>query len=240
MAQFVYIDETISHDAQSGLARFLLIVGLVVHEDSVRPLAEKLTSIAWKQLGSLPDGFEFHATDIWGGKGVWSNKAPEDLLDVFNDLIGVFEELNLHICTSTIDLPRLNLKYGGVYDANDYLLGIQFMLEKLNRYDSRKPLRILIADRKKEHELKAIRLVSDMQWAPYQGTVPGAKLDTIIDSIHYVDSENSAGVQLADAIAFLLQRNAWNGAEHPNAKSKLTSLVNRITSRRPTYRSPWP
>lgn len=240
MAHLVYIDETVCHDATTGDPRFLLLVGLVVSEESVRSLAACLSNLTLKHLGYRPSDFEFHGNEIWGGQGIWKDKSPDELLDVFDDLIEVFQTLNLYICTSQIDLPKLTQKYSGSFDRNDYLLGLQFMLEKLNRYDSSKPLRILIADRKKEHELRAINLVSDMQWAPFQGEVPGIQLDTIIDSIHFVESKNSAGVQLADSIAFLLQRYSWNGDEHPNAKKRLFDLVQKITSRRPTYRISWP
>jgi hypothetical protein len=66
-------------------------------------------------------------------------------------------------------------------------------------------------------------MVADLQgWGG--GEVPGAKLKTVIDSMHFVSSHASPGVQLADLVAYALQRkwNAWD--THPDAKA----VINRI------------
>jgi hypothetical protein len=114
------------------------------------------------------------------------------------------------------------------------------MLEKLDGYRPSQPLRILIADRAEEHDLGATRMVGRMQCCPVDGEVPGRQLTSIIDSIHFVDSKDSLGVQLADSVAYLLQRSSWTGSEHPDAKAMVEKLAGAIGGKVKTYRWPWP
>jgi len=68
------------------------------------------------------------------------------------------------------------------------------------------------------------------------GEVPGAKLKTVIDSMHFVSSHASPGVQLADLVAYALQRkwNAWD--THPDAKAAINRIFGVILAHRYTWR----
>lgn len=82
-------------------------------------------------------------------------------------------------------------------------------------------------------------MVSDLQdWGG--GEVPGAKLKTVIDSMHCVSSHASPGVQLADIVAYALQRkwNAWDS--HPRAKAAIDRITMVINNHTHTWRQPWP
>ncbi|WP_432197101.1 DUF3800 domain-containing protein [Streptomyces sp. bgisy027] len=70
--------------------------------------------------------------------------------------------------------------------------------------------------------------------------MPGAKLKTIIDSIHFVSSHASPGVQLADLVAYALQRE-WNRRDnHPDAKAAIGRITDVINQHTHTWREPWP
>lgn len=45
--------------------------------------------------------------------------------------------------------------------------------------------------------------MQDWGWG---GEVPGRQLKTITDSLHFVSSHDSAGVQMADLVAYVIQR----------------------------------
>ncbi len=82
-------------------------------------------------------------------------------------------------------------------------------------------------------------MVSDLQdWGG--GLVPGRKLKTVIDSMHFVSSHASPGVQLADMVAYALQRkwNSWDG--HPNALAAIDRIVTVISNHTYTWRDTWP
>lgn len=237
MAKFVYIDETGSSGKGARQQPLLTVVGIVVDETKVQPLKEALQALAWKHLGWYPEGFEFHGFEIWGGSGPWIGKSYDELIAVYEDVISLLAELDLEVVHASINKANLHTKYSGGADDNAYRLALQFMLEKLNRLNSH--LKVLVADEAKEQELRAIRMVRDMQ-AYGGGEVPGQTLTTIIDSLHFVESHASAGVQMADMVAYMLYRSWRNQEGHPNATAALARMRAQINEATPTWREPWP
>lgn len=72
------------------------------------------------------------------------------------------------------------------------------------------------------------------------GEVPGRHLRTVIDSMHFVRSHASPGVQLADLVAFALQRK-WNARDsHPNAVAAINRIVAVMVAHTRTWREEWP
>ena len=70
MAKLVYIDETGSSGRSWGRSAYLSLVGVVVEETQVQPLAESLKRVALEHLGWPPAGFEFHGQEIWNRSGI--------------------------------------------------------------------------------------------------------------------------------------------------------------------------
>lgn len=237
MADLTYIDETGSVGRGAKKQALLTLAAAVVHEDKVQRLTEAFRSLGWKHLGWLPSDFELHGNEIWNGTGHWKGKSPTELLAVYEDAIAVLDEFAIDVSYASIHKQRLHDRYGGGADGNAYLLALQFLLEKLERnYSSNK---ILIADEQKEHQLRAIKMVADLQdWGG--GEVPGVKLKTVIDSMHFVNSHASPGVQLADLVAYALQRkwNAWDN--HTDAKAAIDRIATVINNHTMTWREPWP
>jgi hypothetical protein len=237
MAQFVYIDETGSVGKGASKQPYLTLAAVLVSEGKVQPLARAMREVAFNHLGWLPADFEFHGHEIWGGTGWWSEKEPPELIAAFEAAIDLLESLDLSIVHSSINKAELHYKYDGAADANAYLLALQFLLEKIDAFGSQN--RIVIADEAKEHQFRAIKMVSDMQqWG--SGEVPSRKLRTVIDSLHYVQSNASFGVQMADLVAYILQRSQRNSEKHPDAAVALARLRNKITYHTVTWREPWP
>ena len=239
MAEFVYIDETGSVGRGARSQPFLTLVAVVVDESTVQPLAERMDALAMEHLGWIPADFEFHGTQLWSGNGAWAGKSPTELLAAFEAVIRLIDELGISVIHSTIDKAALHERYSGSYDDNSYLLALQFLVEKLDRWRTRQALRVLIADETKQHQLQAIKLVKDMQrWS--SGVVPGRQLLSIVDSMHFVDSAYSPGVQLADMVAFAIQRSRMPNQPHPDCVPSLQRMGETISSNTPTWRAAWP
>src|SRR5579875_3374432 len=239
MAEFAYIDETGS--ARRGKAPddpYLTLVAVLVDEDKVQPLSGALQRVAVGHLGYLPADFEFHGYELWGGLRWWSGKGPAERIAAYEAAIGLLGELRLSVAHSTIDKGELHARYDGMMDGNAYLLALQFLLEKIDQlwWPGRK---IVVADEAKEQQLRAIRMVADMQqWGT--GEVPGTRLRTVNDSLHFVQSSASPGVQMADLVAYILQRSRRSRERHPDAAAALARLRETITCRTVTWREPWP
>lgn len=239
VAELVYLDETGSVGRGARNQPYLTLVAVVVDEAAVQPLADRLRQVAAQHLGFVPSGFEFHANEIWNAQGHWSGMSPPALLAVLDDLIHVLDELSISVVHASIDKAKLSARHAGAYDDNAYVLALQFLLEKLDRWRTDQALRIIIADEAKEHQLRAVNMVREMQkWAA--GAVPGRRLVSVIDSMHFVDSKDSPGVQLADIVAFMLHRARLSTQGHPDADAAVSRLAAVIGTHTPTYRWPWP
>jgi hypothetical protein len=234
MARFVYIDES----GSGGMKKhpILTLAAVLVDEGMVQPLAEAARQVAWKHLGWLPAGFELHGQDIWHGTGHWAGKTPPELIAAYEDALRVLDVCSLDCAFSSIDKVKLHAKYSGAADSNAYLLALQFLLEKVDRLAIGR--KVLVADEAKEHQLRAVKMVADMkEWG--WGEVPGRQLTSIIDSLHFVSSHASPGVQMADLVAFVLQRRRRRES-HADAQAAIDRFAEVIRRRTATYRQTWP
>ena len=268
MGDLVYIDETGDVGKGANKQPYLQLVGAVVDESRVQSLASRMLEIAREHLGEIPDDFEWHGVEVWHGQGSWKGQGPAKLLSAYEAVIALLDELDIWICYSTIHKKRLRDRYSEKYSP--YLLAFQFLLEKLDgRYpekvdrfedfrdgvcyprrlvvhksEEKKKLRILIADETKQHQLRTITMVADMQkWgigavrSKYRRDIP---LASVIDSVHFVDSQHSPGVQLADMVAFILHRERLGDQNHPDANAAVYRMTGMISSMTGGYRKIWP
>lgn len=236
MARLVYIDETGSVGRGARSQPKLMVVAAMVDETQVQALNESLEDVAMTHLGRCPADFEFHGNEVWHGSKYWKGKDPPELLAAYEAAIALLGTHDIDLAYSSIHKKRLNDRYGGAADANAYRLALQFLLEKVDSYS--RDLKILVADESKEQELRAIKMVADLQsWGG--GEVPGRKLRTIIDSLHFVPSDASSGVQMADLVAFLLQRRA-RAEGHPDVDASKARMLATISDHTRTWRGTWP
>jgi hypothetical protein len=232
VARFVYIDET----GTSGKQPFLTVAAAIVDEDMVQPLAGGLRQVAKAHLGWLPADFEFHGRDLWHGTGHWAGKQPGDLIAAYEAALALLDTHDIWIAHATINKRALHDRYRGGADENAYRLALQFLLEKVD--DLGADRKVLVADEAKEQELRAVKMVADMQeWGG--GEVPGKQLKTVIDSLHFVSSHASPGVQMADLAAYVIQRSRHK-EPNPKAQAGLDRLLATVTARTPTWREAWP
>lgn len=237
VVQFVYIDETGNDALGRRSSAQLTLVAVVVPEEKVQPLGKALKRVAIDHLDYYPPDFEFHGRDLWHGRAPWQGKAPEELLAAYEDAIAILEQLELRLSHASIDKRRLHDRYGGAADENAYRLALQFLLEKVDAMDGQ--LKVVVADESRDNELSAVRMVADMQeWGT--GEVPGRTLATVIDSLHYVRSHTSSGVQMADLVSYIHGRRSRRPEKHPNARAASDRMWNVFDRCTATWREPWP
>ncbi len=235
--KLVYIDETGSVGPGARHQPYLTLVAAIVDESNVAPLAKGLEAVAAKHLGWVPARFEFHGNEIWQGTHHWEGKSPAELLAAYADLMALLDTCDVDIAHASIHKANLHARYRGAADENAYRLALQFLVEKVDSYGS--DLKILIADESKDQQVPAVRMVAGMQSWSWGGEVPGKQLTTVIDTLHFVDSCASPGVQIADLVAYVIQRSRRKES-HPDAQNMLDRLWHAVASRTRTYREPWP
>lgn len=232
----MYIDETGADGPRSKRQPHLTVVAAIVDEEMVQPLTAGLRQVAWDHLGWVPGDLEFHGSEIWGGSKHWKSKSYAELIAVYEAALALLDKCNIDLAHATINKRKLTTRYSGAADANAYRLALQFLLEKVDALGSAR--KVLVADEAKEHELRAVKMVADMQnWGG--GEVPGARLNTIIDSLHFVSSHASPGVQMADLAAYVIQRRPRR-ERHPGAQAAMNRLGAIVENHVRTWRDPWP
>jgi hypothetical protein len=194
------------------------VVAAIVDEAKVQSLREGLRAVAWDHLGWVPSDFEFHGYEIWSGFGYWKGKSPAERIAAYDAALAMLDVCDIDIAHASINKAKLHTRYGGDADDNAYRLALQFLLEKIDAYGSAR--KIVVADEAKEQEVRAVKMVGEMQDWAFRGEVPGRKLGTIIDCLHFVSSHDSAGVQIADLIAYVMQRRRRTEA-HPDARAAI-------------------
>jgi hypothetical protein len=237
MAQLVYIDETGSVGTGGKRQPYLTLVAAIVDETMVQPLYQGLRKVAWDHLGWVPADLEFHGNEIWSGSKHWKGKAPSELIAAYEAAMALLDACDIDIAHSSIDKARLTARHGGAADDNAYRLALQFLLEKVDSLGPAK--KVLVADEAKEQELHAVTMVADMQDWGGGGEVPGRQLKTIIDSLHFVSSHASAGVQMADLVAYVIQRRRRN-EHHQDAQAAINRMSVTVDNHTRTWREPWP
>ncbi|TCJ31048.1 DUF3800 domain-containing protein [Nocardioides jejuensis] len=238
MAKIVYIDETGSAGRGAKQQDLLTVVGVLAPADRVRDLDSALRAIEkthFQLMRIAPR--EFHGVEIWNGTGQWASKTPPERLSVLEDVISLIPQFDIHIAHASIHKPRLASRWGADGLDRAYLLALQFLLEKVDAFGSE--VKIVVADEAKEHQLTAAKMVGDLRNMGY-GEVSGRVLSTIVDTVHFVDSKLCAGVQLADVIAYLMQRTDRGTENHPDVQAARTRMMAVIRDHTVTWREPWP
>ena len=237
MARFVYIDETGSDGSGGKRQPYLTVVGAMVDETKVRALADGLRDVAWGHLGWVPADLEFHGNEIWHGTKHWAKKNHAERIAAYEAALALLDTCDVDIAHTSIDKARLHLKYDGAADKNAYRLALQFLIEKIDTYGG--GLKVLVADEAKEQQIRAVQMVAQMQEWSGRGEVPGRQLRTIIDTLHFVSSHTSPGVQIADLTAYVVQRR--RGREHhPEAQAAMDRMSAIVTEHTRTWREAWP
>ena len=126
-----------------------------------------------------------------------------------------------------------------------HLLALRFLAEEMESYLKQQidPLRqrtLLIADETHEHEAFAHGLVTRMQ-AGNPSSDGGTTITRIVDRVHFVRSETSPGVQLADLAAFVLtRRKRFPTSSLRPSDIAIARLAEIVDSRVVASRDTWP
>lgn len=216
---------------------FHVLVGVSVHEESVNDVASHLDQVARHFLGTAErtKATEFHASELRGGNGPWKGIAPAGRIDAFSAALEPLLWDSVFVSHATIRKQGL-LERGDT--RSPHMWALQFLIEKLNGHLA--PLQdrtLLVADQTNEHEQFALELLAGLQAGQPRPGLDLGPMNQVIDTVHFVRSETNRGVQLADLVAYLLnrlQRTGWpEGVE-------LNLWTDCVADQRRTWREMWP
>jgi len=216
------------------------LAAVLVPENNASALSHHLDDVVRLALPHAPTA-EVHAAELHHGDGPWRGASPSDRVKVVDEFL---DALTLHQCSvfhASIDKARLAQKYTN--PGSPHLLAFQFMCEKIQEFltgqtDELRKRALLIADETHEHERYALHQFRRQQVGE-GGVVSGPATDRLIDNIHFVRSEDSRAVQLADVVAYSLNRHSRLVPEHPtyDAYARFSAKIDGATV---GWRQTWP
>lgn len=206
---------------------FLLALG--IHEDKTREIEHRLFRIA---LDYFPrearnSDFEFHGGDIYRGEGYFDALSPADRLRIYTRLVEVINDFELPAFIEGIDKQKL--KTSSANPAHPYNLAFLYLVERLEEFlESHQPPAngLLFADENRERDRS---IISDFDSFKEYGTVLGyqpREIKRLLDTVHFVKSQDSRLIQLADCSSYLAYR-YYNINTKPLAK--ITASDKEIT-----------
>ncbi len=198
--QFIFIDETgnSGRDLTNSEQPFHILVGVVIPHMKLAEVQQKMYEIAKEYyVESDKAEFEFKGFDLFKGHHLNKDKKVEERIIVAEKIFGILKSFNFKVIAICIDKQKLNAKYRD--PAHPHHLAFRFMIEEFEKHiTGLEKWGLMVCDEIKEHEQN---LIEDLETLKRQGSSVN-----ILDSVHYVKSHNSWGIQLADVITYFLGR----------------------------------
>lgn len=231
---------------------FHVIAAVIVREDRVREMTSQLDYLA-SQAPTLEPLTEYRGSELFGGSGNWKGVAPTQRIEEYAKALAVLGKVEAGVVYSSINKPALEKKQYNP-KPNPHLIALQFLIEKLEKWikgpDIQKDVlsqrALLVADENHEQEQYSIDLISEMQAAGGPiGAIYGLDItpDHLVDTIYFDRSERNRGIQLADLVAYILNRHQ-KARQCPGTylwEATINKLMlDNVSGQLRTWREPWP
>lgn len=214
----LYVDE--SGDSGRRGSKHLLLGGAALFEGKWRSVQSELAVMLERYFPNVADRpRELHCTDIRRGRSAYSQLTPRDRQALLDDACGMVNALGpteVALFTVVFDKAWWFSRNAGKSGDDLYLelfenLVARFDLFLRRRYRDGQPAKgLIIADPSKPALSKALR-TAVLQF--HQTGTRWAQLHNVIESVLFLESHESPGLQLADLCSYAV----WRAAEYDDA-----------------------
>ena len=230
---------------------FHLIAAVIVREDRIREMNSRLNELA-SQAPTTNPLTEYRGSDLFGGRGEWKNVCPRQRIDEYTKALSVLSQVEAGVAYASIYKQALAQK--NYSDPNPHLFALQFLIEKLEKWIKQPSIQenilgrriLLVADENHEQEQYSIDLMNEMlELGGPIGAIYGINItpDHFVDGIYFDKSERSRGIQLADLVAYIINRYQIIRRKPSNKHWDTVVqqlMLNYVNSQLKTWRQPWP
>lgn len=205
--RFVYVDESGNTGTKldDPLQPLLVLTALVIPPSEIRRIETAVRNIGEKYFGpqARDTDFEFHGAEIYQKKGRYFSKIDQKKsFEILDDLVNI-------VCSD----PGVGVGYVAIdkkkYDAPSHIQRTAFtlLIEQVELHLKKVPAHgLLICDENQEVEQL---LIDDLDRYKQVGTDFGynrVPVEQLVDSVHFVKSNNNSLMQLCDVICYVLCR----------------------------------
>ena len=214
-----YIDESgnTGNNAADQTQPHHLLAALAVDAVRIRAIEADVKALGFKHFGKAASNtdFEFHGYDIHSGKGTYFKPLKvAQRIQIMDELLELVVQHNIPIFYAEIDKQNAPKKYHPhqlaflflVERIEDYLRGIEAATAFSGEGSGGDALGLLVADENEDIEQ---RLIDDLDYFKTVDTGFGwrpTQAKHIIDSIHFVRSNNNELIQLADVVTYIISK----------------------------------
>ncbi len=246
---FCYLDESGNTGSRldDPAQPYHYLVAVMVREDRVSLLSERLDDLA-ANAPTTSSLEEYHGQEMFSGEGPWEGVEPHVRVGEYSKALSVISEVGAYIAYASINKPALA---GRGARMSPHLYALQFLTEKIEAWvkssgDPLCQLALLVADQNHQEEQYAFELIREMNRS---GGPIGASIgiatttDHVVDSVYFTPSERSRGIQLADLVAFILNRrdrDLETSSSGPSVRAVKRMYMTLIDPQVITWRERWP
>lgn len=199
-------------------------------EEEINQLGDQLHS---RYPTVLPSQSEFHAVEIFHGKGHWRQIAMADRFDLFSEIVQVIKRQKPIFVTRTIDENLYRARYGTrAFPLHQQTMGyILEEVEKQMRKNYSDERALIFAD--EHHSANDSRAnLRAARGKALKGKISVA-LDHIFDTAYFGPSDHSRLLQAVDVCTYFYQKgrfsapmnNAWARSQVEHICSEVDSLL---------------
>lgn len=222
----LYADE--SGDLTDPRAQFLVIAGIAVHEDAIRPLAGEINKTMRRFLGrQLADAVELHGSPMRVGAGEWKPIAASKRHGLYHDLLRKLDTWEHPDSGSGIEPFAVVMDRDHSQSPTETTYGeLLYIFDAWLREGRRggNPHNgVLVADRSRyERTLQAwVEVARAYKSRPAQDP---RRLHALAETPFFIDSRLTRLMQLADLLAHAIYR-SYNAGDSSWADSALPALT---------------
>ncbi len=180
----------------------------------------------------LRDEFEIHAVDIYHGHGVFEGVGRDLRMRLFGDAVKVVAKHKPQIICVVLDKAAHKQQYANPYAADGWSFTVlSDAFDEYLRKDRDNEPGMFIADTGGTDAASARRNLKRFQskGTPFYNN----KCERVIESIHFVPSHTSTGVQCADLVTYLIRHAAERSEVTKPLRQILGKACGCIIKRRP-------
>ena len=205
-----YLDEcgNTGSNINDPTQRYHYVGAVVVPEAGWEPFRDDLAKIAIAAIGkkkAIAKGFEFHGNQLFSGNGPWvAVPSRNDRLVIYGQCLDLLAKHRLVFVYGRCDKQALR-RYS--HPMHPHEIGFWLTLERIGTiFRNRGSLGFIVADEscKSIKDIARSGLHKYRQYgAPFGRTVDVSR---IIDTVHFMDSVDSAHLQICDMALWITQR----------------------------------
>jgi hypothetical protein len=219
--RIVYFDEAGTSDARTE--PFLVVAAVIIRDKHWLAIERAARDVVNRLVPpQMHDDFEFHACDLFTGntKGFQRNARDKEVrFEILKSFLTIVRDFKLPIIYVVHDKQEFPLKDWQMVTMHREIgreICAGYVESWIRRRTRGRDVAMLISDvvhsdDKREEKLIKRYLMRYRKWPMF--VTHGPVLEHVVDTIHFADSKESIGLQIADACAYFIKRHYMNESD---------------------------